>query len=59
MAGFVQGVHGKGIMTMEQAGQVAQQKMMAIKSKYMEQKYGALKKQGEEWMAANAKKLQA
>ncbi len=56
MAGFVQGVHGKGIMTMEQAGQVAQQKMMAIKSKYMEQKYGALKKQGEEWMAANAKK---
>ena len=35
---FVQGVHGKGIMTMEQAGQVAQQKMMAIKSKYMAQK---------------------
>ena len=33
MAGFVQGVHGKGIMTMEQAGQVAQQKMMDIKSK--------------------------
>ena len=56
MAGFVQGVHGKGIMTMEQAGQVAQQKMQTIKSKYMEEKYGAAKKQGEEWMAANAKK---
>ena len=56
MAGFIQGVHGKGIMTIEQANQVAQQKMMAIKSKYMEEKYGAAKKKGEEWMAANAKK---
>ena len=57
MAGFVQGVNGKyDIMTMEQAGQVAQQKMMAIKSKHMEEKYGALKKQGEKWMADNAKK---
>ena len=35
MAGFIQGVHGKGIMTIEQANQVAQQKMMAIKSKYI------------------------
>ena len=57
LAGFIQGVkEKKGLMTVEQASQVAQMKMMAIKSKYMEQKYGALKKQGEEWMAANAKK---
>ena len=53
MAGFIQGVHGKGIMTIEQANQVAQQKMMAIKSKYMEE---SCKEEGEEWMAANAKK---
>ena len=57
MAGFIQGVKGrKGIMTIEQAGQVAQAKMMAVKSKSMEQQYGAQKKQGEQWMAANAKK---
>ena len=57
MAGFVQGVKGKkGIMTIEQAGQLAQAKMMAIKAKSMEQQYGPLKKKGEEWMAANAKK---
>ena len=57
MAGFVQGVKGqKGLMTVEQAGQVAQMKMMAIKAKNMEEQYGPLKKQGEAWMAANAKK---
>ena len=57
MAGFIQGVKGKkGLMTVEQAGQVAQMKMMAIKSKNMEEQYGPLKKKGEEWMAANAKK---
>ena len=57
MAGFVQGVKGKkGMMTVEQAGQVAQMKMMAIKAKNMEEQYGPLKKKGEEWMAATAKK---
>ena len=57
MAGFVQGVKGKkGLMTVEQAGQVAQMKMMAIKAKNMEEQYGPLKKKGKEWMAANAKK---
>ena len=57
MAGFVQGVKGKkGMMTVEQAGQVAQMKMMAIKAKNLEEQYGPLKKKGEEWMAANAKK---
>ena len=57
MAGFVQGVKGKkGLMTVEQAGQVAQMKMMAIKAKNMEKKYGANKEAGEKFLAANAKK---
>ena len=57
MAGFIQGVKGKkGLMTVEQAGQVAQMKMMSIKAKNMEEQYGPLKKKGEAWMAANAKK---
>ena len=57
MAGFVQGVKGKpGLFTVEQAGQVAQAKMMAIKAKNMEETYGPEKKKGEAWMAANAKK---
>lgn len=57
LAGFIQGVkEKKGLMTVEQASQVAQMKMMAIKSKYMEEEYGPLKKKGEAWMAANAKK---
>lgn len=57
MAGFIQGVKGKkGLITVEQAGQVAQMKMMSIKAKNMEEQYGPLKKKGEEWMAANAKK---
>lgn len=57
MAGFIQGIKGKkGLMTVEQAGQVAQMKMMSIKAKNMEEQYGPLKKKGEAWMAANAKK---
>ena len=57
MAGFIQGVKGKkGLMTVEQASQVAQAKMMEVKAKNMEEQYGPLKKKGEEWMAANAKK---
>ena len=57
LAGFIQGVKGKkGLMTVEQAGQVAQMKMMSIKAKNMEEQYGPLKKKGEAWMAANAKK---
>ena len=43
-------------MTIEQAGQTAQMKMMAIKAKNMEQKYGANKEAGEKFLAANAKK---
>ena len=57
LAGFIQGVkEKKGLMTVEQASQVAQMKMMAIKSKHMEEEYGPLNKKGEAWMAANAKK---
>ncbi len=57
LAGFIQGATGKkGLMTVEQAGQVAQVKMMAIKAKQLEAQYGPLKKKGEAWMAANAKK---
>ena len=45
MAGFIQGVKGKkGLMTVEQAGQVAQMKMMSIKAKNMEEQYGPLKR---------------
>ena len=57
LAGFIQGATGKkGLMTVEQAGQVAQVKMMAIKAKQLEVQYGPLKQKGEAWMAANAKK---
>ena len=53
MLGFIQGVKGKkGLFTVEQAAQVAQAKMMAIKA----QQYAPLKQEGEKWMAANAKK---
>ena len=45
MAGFVSGVTGKkGLMTVEEAGIMAQTKMQQIKSKTMETKYGDNKK---------------
>ena len=48
MAGFISGTTGKkGLMTMEQAGQVAQTKMQQIKAKSMEKLYGDNKKKGE------------
>ena len=57
MAGFVTGATGKkGLMTVEQAGQLAQMKMQAIKAKNMEKTYGANKTAGEQFLAANAKK---
>ena len=57
MAGFVQGGKGqKGLMTLHQAQQMLQTEMQEIKAKAMEEQYGANKKQGEEWMAANSKK---
>lgn len=57
LAGFISGTTGKGgVMTMEQAGMVAQTKMQQIKAKSMEKEYGPNKKKGEEFLAANAKK---
>ena len=57
MAGFVSGTTGKkGLMTVEQAAQVAQTKMMAIKAKNMEKEYGPNKVAGEKFLAANKKK---
>lgn len=57
MAGFVSGTTGKkGLMTVEQAAQVAQAKMMAIKAKNMEKEYGSNKVAGEKFLAANKKK---
>ncbi len=57
LAGFTAGTTGKkGNMTVEQAQQLIQVKVEAIKARHMEQQYGAYKKQNEQWLAANAKK---
>ena len=52
MSGFVSGTTGaKGLMTMEQAQQVAQTKMEQIKAKTMEKQYGPNKEAGEKYLA--------
>ncbi len=57
MAGFVTGTTGKkGLMTVEQASQIAQAKMVAIKTQTMEKQYGPNKEAGEKFLAANKKK---
>lgn len=57
LAGFITGTTGKkGLMTVEQAGQTAQMKAMAIKAKNMEKQYGSNKAAGEKFLAANKKK---
>lgn len=57
MAGFIGSVTGKkGLMTVEQAQQVANMKIRQIKAKSMEKIYGDNKKKGELFLAANAKK---
>ena len=57
MAGFVAGTTGKKcIMTMEQAQQIAQNKMAAVKAKNMEKQYGPNKTAGEKFLAANKTK---
>lgn len=57
MAGFVSGTTGKkGLMTIEQAGRIAQEKMVSIKAKAMEKQYGPNKVSGEKFLAANKKK---
>ena len=57
MAGFVSGTTGKeGLMTVDSAAQVAQEMMRTIKAKNMEKEFGPNKKEGEKFLAANAKK---
>ena len=57
MAGFVAGTLEKdGLMTAEEAGQMAQAKMQVVKSQHMEKVYGDNKKACEEYMAKIAKK---
>ena len=57
MAGFISGTTGKGgLMTVDSAQQVAQEKMRAIKAKNMEKEFGPNKEAGEKFLAANAKK---
>lgn len=57
MAGFITGATAKkGVMTMEQAQQTAQSKMMQVKTEHLEKTYGPNKKAGEKFLADNAKK---
>jgi FKBP-type peptidyl-prolyl cis-trans isomerase FklB len=57
MAGFISGTTGKGgLMTVDSAAQLAQEKMRAIKAKNMEKEFGANKEEGEKFLKENAKK---
>lgn len=57
LAGFISGATGKkGLMTQENANQIAQSKMEAIKAKTMQKQYGPNKVAGEKFLAANKKK---
>lgn len=57
IAGFITGTTGKkGLMTIEEAGQVAQTKMSEIRAKVMEKEYGPNKAAGEKFLAENKKK---
>jgi FKBP-type peptidyl-prolyl cis-trans isomerase FklB len=57
MAGFVSGTTGKqGLMTVEQAQTIAQTKMQEIRARELEKTYGSNKKEGENFLAKNAKK---
>lgn len=57
LSGFITGATGKkGLMTPENANQIAQTKMEQIKSSTMEKQYGENRKAGEKFLAANKKK---
>jgi FKBP-type peptidyl-prolyl cis-trans isomerase FklB len=57
MAGFITGTTGKkGVMTIQQAGEIAQAKMMQIKQKNMMKTYGPYKTANEKWLATNKHK---
>ena len=56
MAGFITGTVGKkGLMTYDQAADVAQKKMVEIKEESMQKLYGAYKKQNEDFIAKYGK----
>lgn len=57
MAGFIAGTTGKGgLMSVEDAGKMAQAKIQVIKAQHKEEVYGPNKKACEEFMAKIAKK---
>ena len=57
LAGFIAGTTGKNqIMTIEQANEIAQAKVKAIKAREAEKQYGDNKAAGEKFLAENAKK---
>lgn len=57
LAGFIAGTTGKNqIMTIEQANEIAQAKVQAIKAREAEKQYGDNKTAGEKFLAENAKK---
>ena len=57
LAGFISGTSGKGgLMTIEQAGTLAQKKMEAIRSESLMATFGKNKEAGEKFLAENAKK---
>ena len=57
LAGFIAGTTGKKqLMTVEQAGEIAQAKIQAIKAQEAEKQYGDNKAAGEKFLAENAKK---
>lgn len=57
MAGFISGTTGKGqLMTIDEAANTAQTLMGSVKKRVTEEKYGAWKKQCEDYMAEIAKK---
>ncbi len=57
LAGFIAGTTGKNqLMTIEQANEIAQAKVQAIKAREAEKQYGDNKAAGEKFLAENAKK---
>ena len=57
LAGFIAGTTGKNqIMTIEQANEIAQAKVQAIKAREAEKQFGDNKAAGEKFLAENAKK---
>ncbi len=55
LAGFGDGVKGTGIFQIQEAQQLIQQKIEAIKAESMEKQFGEYKKENEAYLAKNAK----